>query len=116
MRKLKVIDEKLITLAEAKKILDKKKVKEMGYEQKITTDYLRKMVNADLKDIEKAKEELQKMEVLKEHQIINLVNLLPKEEEDVKVIFMKERTNLKDDDVKKILSIIKKIKVKKKDK
>ncbi|NOQ56353.1 MAG: hypothetical protein GQ477_06135 [Nanohaloarchaea archaeon] len=117
---LKTISEKPITFAEAKSILEAKEAqlhendKELGHEQKITLEYLRTISVLDQKIAEDtAKELIEAVPILKDHQIMMLVNVLPDCEDDVDIIFAKERVKLDKDQTKKIAEIIKKIKPKK---
>ncbi|VVB61491.1 RNA polymerase Rpb4 [uncultured archaeon] len=107
----------LITNVEAKLILqaaDRRNKEidekmELGHEQKVTLDYLRNFAKVSKSDMEDAKKKLSELGVLKEHQIIMLLNLLPKTKEDVEIIFQKERTTLTKDQIEKILEITKKV-------
>ena len=112
---MKFVESKLITFLEAKEILNKNNNdSEFGYEQKITLEYLRRLSMLSKKDLKNIKKELEELEFLKDYQIIMLINLIPKDEEEVKTIFMKERTNLDDDQIKKILGILNKYRPKSK--
>lgn len=112
---MKVIESRPVTFVEAEKILEEKKKSEMAYEQKITVDYLRKFVQIGEKEVELAKKELKEaIDDLKDHQIVMLINLLPETDEEVEVLFVKERLNLTKDQVKKILEVLDKIRIKKK--
>lgn len=114
MRKL---ESSLITNVEAKLILqatdrrnkEEDKDAELGHEQKITLDYLRNFAKANKSDIEEAKKKLDELGCLKEHQVIMLLNLLPKNKEELDVIFMKERVSLNEEQTGKILAAIKKV-------
>lgn len=107
----------LITNVEAKLILqtaDRRNKEidetlELGHEQKVTLDYLRNFAKASKSDIEDAKKKLTDLEFLKEHQIMVLLNLLPKTKEEIDIIFQKERTTLTKENIEKILEIVKKV-------
>lgn len=117
---MKIIEEKPITLVEAKEILEGKEKerlsqgKEFGYEQKVTLDYLRKFVFLNKEDAEKLKAQLVSLETLKDHQISMIVDLLPTTEDEINVLFMKERVALNKDQTAKILEIVNAIKPKEK--
>ncbi len=49
-----------------------------------------------------------KLEKIRTHQAIALVDLMPERKEDVELIFAKERTRLEEEDIKKILELINK--------
>ena len=109
---MKLVEEKPVTLVEAKKILEKlaKERSELGYEQKVTLDFLKTYVQLNKKSVDEARKELhEKLPELKEHQIVMLLNILPETEEDVKVIFSKERIEMDDTKIKQILEILDKI-------
>lgn len=114
---MKKLGSTLITNVEAKLILqaaDRRNKEideklELGHEQKVTLDYLRNFAKVNKSDIEEGKKKLAELGVLKEHQIIMLLNLLPKNKEELDVIFQKERTTLNKEQIEKILEIIKKV-------
>lgn len=107
---MKIIDEKFVSWTEAKNILDKKsKKKELGYEQKNTLEFLKKFSKLANKQLEEMISELKKIERLKEKHIITIVDMLPKDADELRVLFANEIINLSDDDKKKILNIVKKI-------
>ncbi|MEM5799410.1 MAG: RNA polymerase Rpb4 family protein [Candidatus Aenigmatarchaeota archaeon] len=103
-----VLKEKLITNAEALSILEKRaKEKELNYEQKNALEHLKKYTH--IKE-EKAKEMFQKLSELgklTERQIITIINLLPKDRDDLRVILEKDYKNFSDQDKDQILDIIK---------
>ncbi len=110
---MKILEEEAISYAEAKEIMEavEKETQEMGYEQKITLDFLRSCVILNAESARKAKEELKKeIPELKDTHIAMILNILPEEEEDVKIIFAKERVELDETKIKKILEIVAKIK------
>ena len=96
-----------VSFTETREILEQKDEESLGYEQKVTLDYLRKIKMLDTKTVEKLKAELSKeIPVLKEHQIISIINLMPKVKEDIDTIFMKERISLTKEQTDKILQIV----------
>ncbi|MBU5688039.1 MAG: RNA polymerase Rpb4 family protein [Candidatus Aenigmarchaeota archaeon] len=103
-----VLKEKLITNAEALSILEKRaKERELNYEQKNALEHLKKYTTIN---DEKAKEMFQKLSdlgKLTERQIIMIINLLPKDRDDLRVILEKDYKNFSDQDKDLILDIIK---------
>jgi len=98
-----------VPLAGVLEILEKKKKKgDLEYSQRLTYDYAQKFVKLDGKKAGELKEELLKIEKIREHQAVALVDLMPKTKEDVELIFSKERTRLEEDEVKKVLETINK--------
>ncbi len=114
---MKKLGSSLISNVEAKLILqaaDRRNKEideklELGHEQKVTLDYLRNVAKVNKSDIEDGKKKLSDLGILKEHQIMMLLNLLPKNKEEIEVIFAKERTTLTKDNIEKILDIVKKV-------
>jgi DNA-directed RNA polymerase subunit F len=106
---MKVLDEKLVTDAEAKEILESigKKI-ELKYEQKNALDILKKFVKIDAEKAKKLVEELKKIKKLREREIIAIVNFLPEDRDDLRLILEKEYTNFTPEEVNQILETIKK--------
>jgi len=101
-------NERAVSWADAKKILmDKEKVRELVYEQKNALEHLRKFCKLSEKKYGKIVEDLRTIEKLKEKHIVGIINFLPENEEELRVLFANERVVLTDDDKKKILKIVK---------
>ena len=103
-------NEKFVTWGEAKKILEAKaKEKELGYEQKNALEYLRKFSKLTEKKIREAREELEKIGKLKERHIAMIINMLPKDMDDLNVLFANEIIAPGEEEKKKILAVTKKL-------
>lgn len=103
-----ILSEKLITNAEAKEILsERKKEIELGYEQKNSLDYLKKYDKFTKKQAEKILEELLKISKLREKQVIEIINLCPEDNEDLRLVLGKDYTALTDEEKKLILETLK---------
>lgn len=101
--------EKFVSWAEAKKSLEKKaKEKELGYEQKNALEHLRKFSKISEKAMSEMVGELKKIEKLRERHIVSIVNMLPQDSDELRLLFANEIVTLSDEDKKKILSIVKK--------
>lgn len=106
-----VKEEEDVTVPDAKKILDeKKKGRELVYEQKICLEYLEKISKLSSVQLKNMVDDLSKIAILKPRYVTLIVNMLPNTEEEVEVLFSKERTNLKKDEIKQIVDIVKKYK------
>lgn len=104
-----VTDEKSVALAKVLEILTKQKKRgELEYKQRLTYDYAQKFAELNIKKAGELIGELLKLEKIRTHQAIALVDLMPERKEDVELIFAKERTKLDEDDIKKILELINK--------
>ncbi len=108
---MNVTNEEPITMSEAKSILEKRKKEgDLEYEQNVTYEYLKKMAKLSEKKVEEMRNELQTIEILKPRHIVKIIDILPDTEEEVKLLFEKEMTNLKKDEIAKIVEIVKKFK------
>jgi DNA-directed RNA polymerase subunit F len=106
---MKIESEKVVLWAEVKKVLEKKeKEKELSYEQKNALDHLRRFSKISEKAATEMAEDLSKIERLKEKHIISIINHMPQELEDLRVLFANEVVSLSDEDRKKIILIVKK--------
>lgn len=115
---MKLLEERSITAAEAKEILDEKEkltaapateetaAKELGYEQKVTLEYLRKFVHLTRAAAEKLKAEMSALGTLKEHQMTALIDVMPESEEEINLLFAKERVGLTKEQTAQILTIL----------
>ena len=110
-----VIDSKPITISEAREIL-LKKVEEKSdennevdghqftYEQNLTIDYVTKFALLDADD---ARELVSKLEeYLTTTQAVKVVDLMPEDLDDLRLIFAKERGQLETDTLQKILDLL----------
>jgi len=106
---MEVLNEEVITDAEAKDMLEKrKKDSELKYEQKNALDILKKFIKADFKNVKTLVEELKKLN-LRDKQIVAIANFLPQDRDDLKAVLHKEYSNFKEDEIDKILELVKKI-------
>jgi len=106
---MKIKEERFVTWSEAKKLLEaKEKEQELGYEQKNATEFLRKFSKLSEKRTSELVEELKKIEKLKDKHIVSIVNMLPENMDDLRLLFAHEIISPSEEDRKKILSIVKK--------
>ena len=106
---MEIVNEDDISVPEAKEIMEnRKKERDLVYEQKICLEYLEKISHLTQAQLKSFVEELSKISILKPRYIALIVNMMPDTEEEVDNLFSKERTNLKKDEVKQIVEIVKK--------
>lgn len=104
---MKVIDEESVPAAEARNSLSKKKDDEnLSYEQKICIDFLGKNVKMNVTDTRDAMKELQEVGRIKPRQAAMLVNILPENRDEVRLVFSKETMNLSQEEMDEIIDII----------
>ncbi|MFO7677049.1 MAG: RNA polymerase Rpb4 family protein [Thermoplasmatota archaeon] len=101
---------KLVSNAEIKNLLKKieKERGELIYEQRIALDHAQAFSKLSVKQTKELIDELLKIESVEEFHAYKIADLLPKDEEGVKAIFAKERTNPGENEIKKILEIVNK--------
>ena len=106
---MEIKEERFISWHDAKKILEKKaKEKELGYEQKTALEHLRKFCKLTQKAKDEMMAELDKIERLKEKHKMAIIDMLPKDDDELRMLFTNEIMTISDDDKKKIISIVKK--------
>ncbi len=102
-----IIEEKPISFAETLDILeDKKKGEELEFEQRLAYDFVQKFSQLSVEKTEEMMEELLEIPKIRKHQAVILANNMPETKEDIRLIFAKERTTLREETVEDILEII----------
>ncbi|MFH0948890.1 MAG: hypothetical protein V1802_00200 [Candidatus Aenigmatarchaeota archaeon] len=105
---MEISSEETVSIAEAKKILEKRRDEgELIYEQKICLEYLDKVTKSDLSSM---RDDLAPISILKPRHVALIINNMPETEDEVQAIFNKEMLNLKKEEMKQIVDIVKKCK------
>jgi DNA-directed RNA polymerase subunit F len=100
-----------VSTHDAKRILDeRKKERDLVYDQKICLEYLEKVATLSQGQVKNLMEELAAVSILKPRYVSLIISMMPDTEEEVEMLFSKERTNLKKEEIKKIVEIVKKYK------
>lgn len=104
---------KVLSLAEVKKLLEKQAKQESEEENKrlqSTLSYAKRFSKLKPAQAEDLKKELQELKLvkLKEEHIAKILDLLPKDAEDLRKIFVGEAVSLDQDEINKILTVVKK--------
>jgi DNA-directed RNA polymerase subunit F len=109
---MEVLSEQEVSSQEARHIMERRKKEnsDLHYEQKICADFLEKLSKLTESQVADLKSELSKLTILKPRHYALIISILPDTEEEVESLFSKERTNLKKDEVKTIVDIVKKFK------
>jgi DNA-directed RNA polymerase subunit F len=106
---MKIIESKPVSMSEAKDILTSRESrKELSYEQKLALEHLNKFTKLKLEDAKKMSEELSSVLRMSQDTQAQIINFLPKNADEVRMIFSKEKFSLKEDEINKILEITKK--------
>jgi len=106
---MNVIETKPVSMAEAKDILSsREKKKELSYEQKLALEHLNKFTKLSPEHAKKLLEELSGVLRMSQETMVQILNFLPKNADELRMIFSREKFSLKEDELNKILEIIKK--------
>lgn len=108
---MKIKSEKPITLPEVESLLKQRKEEgELRYEQKVSLKYAHKFSKLSEEKAKKLAKDLLDLDIvkIKEEHAIKMANLLPKNKDEVRLIFAKERFSLKSDELDQILGLIEK--------
>ena len=104
---MEVMKEEFITDVEAKMMLEeRKKKKDLVYEQKICFEYLEKTAKLTPAQLKSMQAGLAKIAILRPKYTAMIINMMPETEEEVNALFEKERTALKKEEVKQIVDIV----------
>lgn len=108
---MEITMEEDVSMHEAKRIVgERKKERDLVYDQKICLEYLDKVAKLTPTQIKNLTEELSKIAILKPRYIALILNMMPDTEEEVETLFSKERTNLKKEEIKQVVDIVNKFK------
>ena len=106
-----VISEELLTLAEAKEILNSIKGKhkddeELIYEKRRAISHANKFAKTDAKTARVLVNELIKLDKMKPEIAIKIADLTPKTRDELRSVYTKERFTLTEDELDKILDLV----------
>ena len=103
----KTLETEPIPAAKVKEILEEFSEKhELSYEQNLTLDHATNLNKLSLEDTEKLIEELEAYVDYK--QAVRIADIVPKDMDDLRLIFAKERNAPSNDEMKEILEILEK--------
>ena len=106
---MKVKEINPVTMAEAKAIMVKHdKERELGYEQKIALEHLNKFTKLKPADAKKFMEDLNNILRMSPETAVQIANIMPNTADELRVIFARESFSLKEEEVNKILELVKK--------
>jgi DNA-directed RNA polymerase subunit F len=106
---MKVIETNPTSMAESREILSsREKKKELSYEQKLALEHLNKFTKLSPEQAKKLLEELSGVLRMSQETMVQILNFLPKNADELRMIFSREKFSLKEDEINKILEIVKK--------
>ncbi len=98
-----------IPAAEAREIIEgAQKERELGYEQNLAAEHLKKFVKLKPEEAKKLSEELSSVIRISPETQSQIINILPKTPDELRLIFAREKFSLKEEETGKILEIVKK--------
>ncbi len=102
-----IIESKPISGAEVKKILDDfSEENELNYEQNLTVNHLARFKRYSLEDTKEIIEKLESDFGLRTRVAVHIVDLVPKDLADMRLIFAKEPTKIDKEEMEKILEFL----------
>ena len=108
---MKVIKNEPVAMSEAKEVMVKReKEGELKYEQKVAMEHLTKFTKLKKSDAKKLNDELSNVLRMSPETLVQIINILPKTPDELRMIFAREKFSLKEDEIKNILEIVKKYK------
>ncbi|MFQ6127354.1 MAG: RNA polymerase Rpb4 family protein [Thermoplasmata archaeon] len=103
------MDEKLLSLGEVKKLLEKEgKERELTSEQTLALQHSETFARLGPMNVRKIVKELVKMEHISEFHACKIADLLPTRPDDVRAIFAKERFTLSKEEIEKVIKTVEK--------
>ncbi|MFH0957019.1 MAG: DNA-directed RNA polymerase subunit F [Candidatus Aenigmatarchaeota archaeon] len=105
---MEIKSEKIVTSYDARKTLkEREKASELNYEQKNALDYLNRFCSLPEAKVKTLLEKLSKIEKLQDKHVVAIAEMLPQDDEDLRLLFANERTVLEDAEKKQILEAVK---------
>jgi len=89
-------------------MLGRENKKELSYEQKIALEHLNKFTKLSVADAEKFLEDLSQVLRMSNETMVKILDFAPQTPDELRMIFAREKFSLKEDEIKKILEIVKK--------
>ncbi len=110
MADMKVLEERPLTLTELRDKLEiiEKRDKDLSFRANKTKEYLNSFSTKKHKEVESLKKKIEELNVprLKERHIAKIIDISPKDMDSLKLLLSGEAITVKDEDLKKILSLL----------
>ena len=107
----KIINERPITMVELSGDIDnlEKEEKELNFRSGKTKAYLKQFVKIKIKDAEELRKKIEELNIprIKERQIVKIIDMLPETLDEIKTLMVGETTTITDENMKKILDVVK---------
>jgi|YNPNPStandDraft_1061719.scaffolds.fasta_scaffold105987_1 DNA-directed RNA polymerase subunit F len=106
---MKILENKPVSMAEAKETMTKlERKKELSYEQKLALEHLKKHTQISADKAKKIAEEINGFIRLSPEVLAQIINIMPKNIDELRLIVSSEKFVLKEEELNKILEILKK--------
>jgi len=106
---MKVTESKPVSMTQAREILsEREKMGELGYEQKLATEHLGKFTRLSPAEAKKMEEELSGILRMSPETLVQILNFLPKNPDELRMIISREKFSLKEQEIGQILEAVKK--------
>ncbi len=105
---MNVISSKPLLLVEVKEIFEEKEKKgELSYEQQQVLEHAKKFATGNAKESQNLAKKLEENKKLNVDAITKIIDIRPKKAETVKIILLRDKIELSDDEINEILKLIK---------
>tara|TARA_Y100000034_G_scaffold116664_1_gene155248 strand:+ start:923 stop:1267 length:345 start_codon:yes stop_codon:yes gene_type:complete len=108
---MQVTNERPITMSELTEDLAtlEKKEKELNFRSNKTRSYLNNFKLLPIKDAEELSKKIEALDIprLKDRQVVKVVDMLPQNLDEIRMIFTGETTTVNEENLKKILDVVK---------
>jgi DNA-directed RNA polymerase subunit F len=103
-------EERLVTLAEVKEMLDKASSEraELTYEQKQAKEHVVNVCKLDVPTTKKMIKDLEKINKVTPQIAVKITEILPTHPDDIRALYAKERFALEQKDIDEILEVVRK--------
>lgn len=104
-----ILSSEYVPLVTVKKVLKKKKKEEMTYEQKMALEHAEEFSKVEEKEASKIINDLKALNIakLKEELIIKIVDVMPQNRDELKLILSASKLSFKDEELDLVLKSIK---------
>tara|TARA_Y100000310_G_scaffold302635_1_gene340162 strand:+ start:18376 stop:18717 length:342 start_codon:yes stop_codon:yes gene_type:complete len=112
MPEIEIVNENPLTMVEMGKKLEEinKRDKELNFRATKVKEYIDQFITLENKKLEEIKKKIQELNIprLKDRHISKILDIMPKDMDSLKVIFIGDNITIKQEDLDKILEVIKK--------
>ena len=103
---IRILEEQPVSLAKVKKVLDgRAKKSEATYEQKQTMEYVKAFSDLDEKKADELVDKLIELGIERK-QAVKIADFMPKDKDDMKLIFSKVHYSINDDTMEKVFELV----------